>query len=173
MLSVMEARIHMPTAEHICTTGELVGPTLIRLDSFAGPLPLGPGDVLRLVHGPDGPMATGVEDLKRQWIVELHARTPHDLEPDDTAWEAAQLAADLMVDGLAEFPHMMRTTRFSALVVSGSWGRVGSFIRANPHVGQYEIYRDGSVASLDWDALMADSWQMDRPLFDRTGQRID
>lgn len=164
METLMRASVQMPG--EFLAEGEFVGPTLFQLDGFAGCLPLGPGDVLTLSI--DG-TPTGVESIKPQWIVELVARSPG-VTQDALEWESARLSAEDMVEhASSSFTHMLRTTALSVLVSSPSWGKVDSFIRANPVVASYEIYRAGTVTQLDWASTVADPFGMERPEYDRSG----
>lgn len=159
--------------------GELVDQnpsTALRLTTFAGLLPLGPGDVLDFRRGYDGDpapfVATNVRSTLPRWIIEVHARMPHmspgDVFPSTVEWGSAQLSADEMLKMIGErFDTMQQTTKYSALIATPSWQAFDEFLAACPQVGEYEVYRSPS-SQISWDWMLAAAWD-ERPVFNRNG----
>lgn len=152
--------------------GVMVAPNLMRLDTFAGLLPLGPGDVLevhpaRAPRFPNVVVATGVHSTLPRWIIEMSAHLP---EPriihSDIDWGAAQLsAADALAQVAHRFDTMQVTTKFSALLSTVSWQPFADFLTEARGISHYEVYRSPS-SSITWTGLLAGAWD-ERPVFDR------
>lgn len=117
------------------------GERLIRLTSYAGAIPLVPGDVVTVENG----AVTGIHELRKVWVLQIVTRTP-DLDYvegyDPSNWDAAELTTDGLREQLHRYADSHRDSTYGITVVTESREWFDRVVLKHPAVAQVWAFRE-------------------------------
>jgi len=158
-----------------------------RLQSFAGAVPLVPGDIVWAEPATEGLTLNSIIELAPVWVFEVDTSTPQMMRApglddpdnwdvagfDDSNWEAAQLVADEVEKILGRATAVHRSTNHSVTLVTESREWFDRFVETNPHVTAYTVLREpGQVIDLDFALRDVGASLGHLPIYDKHGVKI-